>query len=95
MLHRTFEPDFVFDITDTIELKLEAIQAFSSQFNVKEPGEEPDTYISDPAFFDSMKARARLFGQPCGFDFGEPFKYVQKPVPLRDFNLFTDQSVKR
>ncbi len=34
MQDQTFEPTFVYDITDTIEIKEKAILSFSSQFNV-------------------------------------------------------------
>ena len=51
MQDRSFNPTLVFDITDTIELKEKAILAFSSQFNVTNPGNEPETYISSSAFF--------------------------------------------
>ncbi|MEX0994076.1 MAG: bacillithiol biosynthesis deacetylase BshB1 [Balneolaceae bacterium] len=95
MQDRPFEPDFIFDISDTINLKEKAIKAFTTQFNVEDPGDEPETYISDPEYFESMKARARHFGHLGGFTFGEPFKYAQKPVPLETMNLFFETSPKR
>ncbi len=45
MQDRPFEPDIVFDITDTFETKKEALLAFDSQFNVRDPGDEPQSYI--------------------------------------------------
>ncbi|MDZ7719247.1 MAG: bacillithiol biosynthesis deacetylase BshB1 [Balneolaceae bacterium] len=95
MQHDHIDPDFVYDITDTIEIKEKAIMAFSSQFNVEDPGDEPETYISDPAFFDALRAKAAYFGQMAGYKFGEGFLYARKPFPLQNFNFLFDTSPKR
>lgn len=95
MQDRPFEPDFIFDITDTFQLKEQAIGAFATQFNVEDPGEEPETYISNPEFYENMKARARYYGHLGGFLYGEPFKYAQKPIPLASFDLFDQTSPLR
>jgi bacillithiol biosynthesis deacetylase BshB1 len=87
MQDRPFEPDFVFDISDTIAIKEKAILAFKSQFNVHDAGDEPQTYISRPSFFEAVRARARHFGHLAGFDYGEGFLYQGKPVPLRDLSV--------
>ncbi len=88
MQDRPFEPDFVFDISETIEIKERAILAFKSQFNVHDSGDEPQTYISRPSFFEAIRARARHFGHLVGVDYGEGFLYQGKPIPLRDLNIF-------
>lgn len=95
MQDRPFEPDFIFDITDTIHIKERAIKAFASQFNVADPGDEPETYISDPSFFESLRARARHFGHLAGFEFGEAFKYAQSPFPLKSLDFLLETSPKR
>lgn len=95
MQDRPFTPDFVFDITETIEIKEKAIKAFASQFNVADPGDEPQTYISDPSFFAALRARAKHFGHLAGFEYGEAFKYAQKPLALSNFKLFVDTAPKR
>ncbi|MCC5914427.1 MAG: bacillithiol biosynthesis deacetylase BshB1 [Balneolaceae bacterium] len=95
MQDRPFEPDFVFDITDTLEVKEKAIRAFATQFDVADPGDEPETYISDPSFFEALRARARHFGHLAGFKYGEGFLYAGKPIPLRDFGFLSDTSPKR
>lgn len=78
-------PDFVFDISDYIDLKEEAISAFATQFNVEDPGDEPSTYISDPGFFEALRARAKMVGHMGGFNYGEGFLYHKKPFPVSDF----------
>lgn len=95
MQDQPFDPDFVMDITDTIDIKEKAILAFASQFNVEDPGDEPETYISDPAFFDTLRARASHFGHLAGFKYGEGFLYSQKPFPISNFDLFFSTSPKR
>lgn len=95
MQDRPFEPDFIFDITATLETKEKAIQAFASQFNVDKPGDEPQTYISDPSFFESLRARAKHLGHLGGFTYGEGFLYAQKPFPLSSFGFLMETKPKR
>ncbi|MCH8566724.1 MAG: bacillithiol biosynthesis deacetylase BshB1 [Balneolales bacterium] len=80
-----FEPDFVFDISETQDIKEKAILAFSSQFNVKSNDDEPSTYISGTNFFELLRNRARIYGHRIGVDYGEPFRYLGGPLPLKDF----------
>lgn len=85
MQDRHIEPDLVVDISDTWAVKKEAVLAFSTQFNVKEPGTEPATYISDESYFKQIEARARYIGHMAGFEFGEGFKKINGPVGLTSF----------
>jgi N-acetylglucosamine malate deacetylase 1 len=95
MQDQPFDPDFIFDITDTLEIKEKAIKAFASQFDVSDPGEEPATYISGPAFFKALRARAKHFGHLGGFEYGEAFKYSPKPFPAKSLDFLMDTSPKR
>lgn len=88
-------PDFVFDISDTIEIKEQAIKAFKTQFNVHDPGHEPSTYISDPGFFDALRARAKMVGHMAGYRYGEGFLYHKKPFPVSDFLFLMGTNPKR
>ena len=85
MQDRPFEPDLVFDISDTFELKKKAILAFETQFNVTEPGDDPKSYISSERFFKNIEARARHYGHLIGAEYGEPFKYYNGPIPFSSF----------
>ena len=87
MIDTHFEPDFVFDISDTINIKEKAIHAFSSQFDVKDPGDEPQTHVSDPAFFEMLRARAKQFGHKGGFEYGEPFLISEKPFAAKSLDF--------
>jgi N-acetylglucosamine malate deacetylase 1 len=63
-------PSFVIDITDYIDIKMNAIGAFKSQFyNPK--SKEPETILTSPEFFDGLKARSREFGRKIGVVYGE------------------------
>ncbi len=95
MQDRPFEPDIVFDITETFETKKKAILAFQSQFNVKEPGDEPATYISGREFFKGIEARARHYGHLIGTKYGEPFKYYNGPLPLATFEALFETNPMR
>ncbi len=70
----TLDPDFVIDITETIELKKAAIMAFTSQF-FDPNSQEPSTPISSKDFFDFIEGKARVYGREIGATFGEGFTY--------------------
>jgi len=66
------KPDFIVDVTDHFETKMEAVLAFKSQFY--DPNStEPETPISGKGFLDFLKARAEEFGRPIGTKYGEGF----------------------
>jgi bacillithiol biosynthesis deacetylase BshB1 len=65
-------PDFVVDISEFMEAKLDLVLAFKSQF-YNPTSDEPETPISSRAFLDNLRGRARDFGRPAGFDFAEGF----------------------
>lgn len=69
---RYIEPDFVFDISEFMDKKIEAILCYATQFNAPQ-GEALQTYISSPQFFESIKARALQFGKNIGTQYGEGF----------------------
>ena len=95
MQDQPFEPDLVFDISNSFKTKLQAVLAFSSQFNVKKMGDDPETYISGSTFFKQIEARARHYGHQIGAEFGEPFKYYNGPVPLNSFSSFFETNPQR
>jgi bacillithiol biosynthesis deacetylase BshB1 len=66
------KPDIVVDITDFMEVKLQAIRAFKTQFDNKDLA-EPQTYISTPEFLESVIARARELGKSINAKYAEGF----------------------
>lgn len=95
MQDRPFDPDFIFDISEHWETKKESILAYSTQFNVSETGNEPETYISSQNYFKQLESRARYFGHLAGFEFGEPLKYHNGPAGLKSFSPFFENNPKR
>jgi len=95
MQDRPFEPDLVFDITDTFEIKKKAILAFETQFNVKNPSDDPESYISSERFFKGIEGRARHYGHLIGVEYGEPFQYHNGPIPFTTFGELFDSDPMR
>jgi LmbE family N-acetylglucosaminyl deacetylase len=95
MQDRPFDPDIVFNITDTFEIKKKAIKAFATQFDVDNPGDEPETYISGKRFFKGIESRARHYGHLIGTTYGEPFKYYNSPVPMGSFDSLFEMKPER
>ena len=69
---KNLEPDFVVDVSDFIEQKMEAINAYASQFYDPE-SKEPETPISSKNFTDSIRYRARDLGRLIGVEYAEGF----------------------
>jgi len=69
---RPIDPDIVVDVSDYMDRKMAAIQAFSSQF-YNPDSEEPQTPISTKEFLETLKGRAREMGRLIGAEFGEGF----------------------
>jgi N-acetylglucosamine malate deacetylase 1 len=85
---RYIEPGFVVDITDVFEQRMQAIQAFTTQFyngNESSGDSMPQSYISTPLFLESVIARARMMGKRIGVQFGEGF-VTEKVVGIRNFD---------
>jgi bacillithiol biosynthesis deacetylase BshB1 len=83
---RYIEPDFVVDVTDYFDKKLEAIQAYKSQF-YDPSSDEPATMISSKKFLDYISARGREMGAAIEKEFGEGFT-TERTLEVKDiFNL--------
>jgi N-acetylglucosamine malate deacetylase 1 len=87
---RMLQPDFVIDISDVFEQKIEAIKAYKTQFFAQRSADstnkdEPETYISTPDFLDSVIYRHKWFGKMIGVKFAEGF-ISDKMIGLPDFD---------
>ncbi len=69
---KNIEPDFVVDVTGFMDIKMEAIQAYDSQF-YNPNASEPETPITSKNFLDSVKYRAQDLGRLIGTEYGEGF----------------------
>lgn len=73
----TFEPSFIYDITDSFKIKMDSIKAYETQFhNLKSV--EPETFISKPEFLQYVESRAEFYGFQIGKHYGEPFFSEEK-----------------
>lgn len=66
------QPDFVVDISDFMDIKMESILAYSSQF-YDPNSKEPESPISSKNFLDSVKYRAQDLGRIVGTAYAEGF----------------------
>jgi len=73
-------PDFIIDISEDLEAKIEALKAHRSQFyNPEYDGEE--TFISSQGFWDSIHTRAAYWGNRVHVAYGEPLS-AEGPLSL-------------
>jgi bacillithiol biosynthesis deacetylase BshB1 len=80
-----FKPSFIVDISETHEIKMQAIKAYSSQFHNPDDDldQGPETNISHPGFLEAVETRNRQYGSYIGVRYGEPF-LVREPMRLDD-----------
>ena len=86
---RFYEPDFVVDVTEVWEQRMESIKAYKTQFHDPNTG-GPQTYISSPQFMEAVVARARLLGKRIGVPFAEGF-LSKKTVGIRSLDALVLQ----
>ncbi|TVP50235.1 MAG: bacillithiol biosynthesis deacetylase BshB1 [Mongoliibacter sp.] len=80
------KPDFVVDVTEFWDKKMESIKAFKSQF-YDPNSNEPESFISSSGFLDFIDARGKEFGHSINARYGEGFT-VERMVGIDDlFNL--------
>ena len=71
-------PDFIVDISEFWDKKVESIRAFKSQFYSPD-SDEPETYISKPGFLEFLESRAKMWGHAIGVKYGEGFTTHREP----------------
>lgn len=69
---KNLEPDFVVDVTGFMDLKMQSVMAYSSQF-FDPNSDEPETPITSKNFLDSIKYRAQDLGRLVNVEFAEGF----------------------
>jgi len=87
---KMLQPDFVIDITDVFEQKIEAIKAYRTQFFV-DGADGPQTYISTPDFLDSVVYRHKWFGKMIGVKYAEGF-ITEKMIGLKSFEAIIKEN---
>ena len=80
------KPDFVIDVSAYMDKKMQALQAFSSQF-YQPNSTEKETPLTMPHYLDFLQGRARHFGRMIFAEFGEGF-VAQQPLEIKDITAF-------
>ena len=81
------KPDFIVDISTFMEIKMNAIRAFKTQF-YDPNNNEPNTYISNPGFLKMVESRAQEMGYAIGANYGEGFT-IRKSIGVKSlFDIF-------
>jgi bacillithiol biosynthesis deacetylase BshB1 len=81
---KNLEPDFVVDVSGFIDLKMEAVLAYSSQF-YDANSKEPSSPISSQNFIESVKYRAQDLGRLIGVEHAEGFN-VERIVAINSLS---------
>lgn len=81
------KPDFVVDVTEFVDRKLESIKAYKTQF-YDPNSKEPQTPISGEDFLEFIKGRMAQFGRPISVKYGEGFNVEREMGVNSLFNIF-------
>ena len=83
---KDIKPDFVIDISEHLDKKVEACMAFKTQF-YDPTSKEPVTPIATKDFAESITYRAQNLGRLSGVTFAEGFT-TEKMIALKNFDGF-------
>ncbi|GMV78476.1 MAG: bacillithiol biosynthesis deacetylase BshB1 [Chitinophagaceae bacterium] len=81
---RYIQPNFLVDISTVYDAKMEAIQCYTTQF-FNPDLQEPQTYISNPMFLDTVKAKDMMLGKIIGVNYAEGF-ITEKIIGIQSFD---------
>ncbi len=76
MMHQSFTPDLIVDVTEHYDAKIASIECYASQ--LARPGAQP-TNIASGDFLERIRARNRRYGDLIGAAYGEPFASHHPP----------------
>lgn len=79
MLHKSFVPSFVVDVTENYGKKLDAIRAYKSQMGLM---------LGIGGLLKSIKLRDQMYGSRVGIKHGEPF-FCDTPLKIDDPVIFS------
>lgn len=84
---RDLTPDFVVDISEYIDKKIELIKCFKSQFH--DPNSDaPETPLTGKDFFDIIKSKNKTWARPANVTYAEGFQVGRIPTVKDLFSLF-------
>lgn len=76
------KPDFVVDISDFINIKLNVVKSYKSQLYDSDKKNQDNTPISTKNFLESVEYRAKDLGRLTGVDYAEGF--IANRVPITE-----------
>lgn len=86
---RYIEPNFIIDISETYQKKIEAVCAYTTQFYQKgKKNDGPKTPISDESFLKALEAKLIHYGRTINTTYGEGFTVERTPGVDNLFDLF-------
>jgi N-acetylglucosamine malate deacetylase 1 len=95
MLHDTFTPSLVVDVTEEWPTKMAALRCYKTQFAVSgAPTDEESTYVSSPEFLERLEARGRYFGSKIAARYGEPL-FTREVVRVDDPMTLVNGSIEQ
>lgn len=80
---KDIKPEFLIDISEHLEKKLEACMAFKTQF-YDPKSTEPETPITSKDFYESLTYRAQDLGRLSGVTYAEGFT-TEKLIAMKNF----------
>lgn len=83
---KNIEPDLVIDISEYIDIKMESVKAYASQF-FDSNSNEPSTPITSKNFMDSIRYRSADLGRIIGVNYAEGFTAERYVAVDSIFNL--------
>ena len=83
---KDLEPDLAVDVTGFMDIKMESVLAYKTQF-FDPNSQEPETPISSKNFTDSITYRARNLGRLVGAEFAEGYTVERYPAVESLFDL--------
>lgn len=81
---KNIKPEFVIDISEHLDKKIEACMAFKTQF-YDPNSDEPETPITSKDFYESLTYRAQDLGRLSGVAYAEGFT-TEKLIALKNFD---------
>lgn len=89
MIHYEFEPNFIFDISETQSQKMKALMCHRSQMFKKDKNAKFTKELIDPDFIDAWVARSQWYGYVAGVKYGEPFA-MRRPTGIKNLSVLTN-----
>lgn len=88
---RYLKPDFIVDISSVLNQKIDSVKAYKTQFYDPTSTDANQTYISTPAFLDSVISRAAMFGKMIGVAYGEGF-ITKKMIGIKNLDALIQEN---